>query len=86
MIGLLQWSVSLGRFDISTAVMALSTFRAFPREGHLNQAKRIYGYLSKFKDTADLPNYNDIKVRSYDWEEIIHKKHLKSSQHIFQLH
>ena len=42
-IGALQWVVSIGRFDIQTAVMTLSSFRAAPRRGHLDRAKRIYG-------------------------------------------
>ena len=35
MIGALQWVVSLGRFDIATAVMTMSRFRAEPRIGHM---------------------------------------------------
>jgi hypothetical protein len=31
LVCLMQWDVSLGRFDIATAVMTLSGFRAFPR-------------------------------------------------------
>ena len=31
----LQWLISLGRFDVSSAVAALSTFRSKPRKGHL---------------------------------------------------
>ena len=48
LIGSLQWAVSIGRMDITTAVMTLSGFRAAPRWGHLDRAKRIVGYLSKF--------------------------------------
>ena len=43
LIGALQWVVTLGRLDIAVAVMTLSSFRAAPREGHLERAKRIYG-------------------------------------------
>ena len=32
-IGCLQWVIQLGRFDISTATMSMSSFRANPREG-----------------------------------------------------
>ena len=39
MIGSLQWAVSLGRFDINTAVMTLSSFRVSPRKGHLKRAQ-----------------------------------------------
>jgi len=35
LIGTLQWSVSLGRIDITTAVMTMSGFRVTPRKGHL---------------------------------------------------
>ena len=49
MVGSLQWAISLGRFDIATAIMTMSSFRASPREGHLERLKRIYGYLSKMR-------------------------------------
>ena len=41
LIGQLQWLISLGRFDIAVHVMSLSRFRAQPRKGHLDRAKRI---------------------------------------------
>ena len=47
LIGALQWAISLGRFDIATAVMTMSSFRVAPREGHLEQLKRIRGCLHK---------------------------------------
>ena len=50
LIGALQWTISLGRFDIAMAVMSMSSFRAAPREGHLERVKRICGYLSKFRN------------------------------------
>ena len=50
LIGSLQWVVQIGRFDVSTAVMTLSSFRANPRLGHLNRCKRIYGYLYKMRN------------------------------------
>jgi hypothetical protein len=45
LIGAMQWAVLIGRLDIATAVMSLSSFRAMPRRGHLERAKQIYGYL-----------------------------------------
>ena len=47
MIGAMQWAISIGRFDIATSVMSLSSFRVAPRVGHLKSCKRIYAYLSK---------------------------------------
>ncbi len=52
LIGAMQWAVSLGRFDVTTAVMTMSSFRAAPRKGHLERVKRIYGYLSKMRHAA----------------------------------
>jgi len=43
----LQWAIQIGRFDIQTAAMTLSRFRAMPRQGHLDRLKRIHGCLSK---------------------------------------
>ena len=50
MIGSLLWTVSLGRFDIATAVMTMSGFCLAPRQGHLDWLMCIYGYLRQFKD------------------------------------
>jgi len=79
LIGGLQWIVTIGRFDIMTAVMTLSSFRAAPRKGHLERAKRIYGYLSKMRNAAirvrtDEPDYSDIPVQEIDWSRTVHGK------------
>jgi hypothetical protein len=55
LIGAMQWAVSIGRLDIATAVMSLSSFHAMPRRGHLERAKQIYGYLQKMKEFECLP-------------------------------
>ena len=52
MIGQMQWSISIGHIDITTAVMTLSSFHSVPRQGHLDCAKCIVGYLSKMKDAV----------------------------------
>ena len=52
MIGAMQWAISIGRFDIATAVMSLSSFCVAPRVGHLERCKRIYAYLSKTRHAA----------------------------------
>ena len=49
LIGSMQWCVSIGRWDVGTAVMTLSSFRAQPRQGHLDRAKRVYSYLKCMK-------------------------------------
>jgi len=45
LIGALQWTISLCRFDIAAAIMTMGRFRAAPRVGHLDRLKRICGYL-----------------------------------------
>jgi hypothetical protein len=72
LIGAKQWAVSIGRFDIVTAVMSLSSFRAMPRRGQLERAKRIYGYLRKMKEAriqvlTNEPDYSDYQDPEYDW-------------------
>ena len=72
LIGAMQWAVSLARFDIATAVMTMSSFRVAPRIGHLTHVKRIYGYLSQFKDAAiriqtDEPDFSLLPDQEYDW-------------------
>ena len=39
LVGQLQWAISLGRLDIATAVMTMSSFRSCPCQGHLDRAK-----------------------------------------------
>ena len=72
LIGGLQWVIQIGRFDVSTAVMTLSRFRAAPRQGHLDRVKRVHGYLSKMRHgiiriRTDLPDFSDIPENQYDW-------------------
>eukprot|EP00986_Skeletonema_menzelii_P017064 scaffold17358_cov101-Skeletonema_menzelii.AAC.2 len=49
LIGSSQWVIALGRFDIACHVMSLSSFRACPRQGHLDRIKRVYSYLCKMR-------------------------------------
>ena len=79
LIGSLQWAVSIGRFDINTAVMTLSGFRVAPRRGHLERAKRVCGYLSKMRHGAipirtSEPDYSDIPNFEYDWAQTVYGK------------
>jgi len=72
MIGSLSWAVTLGRFDVITAVMTMSGFRLAPRIGHLNCLKRMHGYLAKFKDAkirvrTGSPDCSDVPDEIYEW-------------------
>jgi len=73
LIGALQWIIQIGRFDVGTAIMTLSRFRAAPRVGHMDRVKRVHGYLSKFRHAAirirtEIPDFSDIPVKIYDWQ------------------
>ena len=72
MIGALQWAVSLGRYNLSTAVMTMSRFRQEPRVGHLERVKGMYGYLRKYKDGAirvrtGEPDHGELPEQDHDW-------------------
>ena len=65
MIGAMQWAISVGHFDIATAVMSLSSFLVAPCTGHLDQCKRIYGYLHKMQHAmihvrTDKPDFSSL--------------------------
>ena len=77
LIGQLQWLFSLGRFDIAVHVMSLSRFRAQPRKGHLDRAKRIVGYLLFLPDGAirfrtGEPDFSSLKDQEYDWTRSVY--------------
>lgn len=72
LVGAMQWAVSLGRIDITTAVMTMSGFRTAPRKGHMERCQRIYGYLSKMKHAVirvrtEEPDYSDVPEQQFDW-------------------
>jgi hypothetical protein len=74
LIGVMRWMVELGLIDIATEVSMLSSYLACPREGHLENALQIMGYL-QLKHNSRLifdPTYPDIDQTafpSFDWTE-----------------
>ena len=77
LIGALQWAVSIGRLDITTAVMTLAGFRVAPRIGHLERAKRVCGYLSKMRHACirirtGEPDFSDLPQFEYDWSRSVY--------------
>ena len=72
----MQWAISLGRWDIQTAVMTMSSFREEPRIGHLNRLQQITAYLSQFHDfkirfQTDPPDYSQVTdIQELDWTYI----------------
>jgi hypothetical protein len=77
LIGAMQWAISIGRLDIATAVMTLSSFRAMPRKGHLERAKRIYGYLRQMREArirvlTSEPDFSEYQSPEYDWASSVY--------------
>jgi hypothetical protein len=77
LIGALQWSVTIGRLDVNTAVMTLSGFRVSPWRGNLDRVKRVYENLSKMRHAAirvriKEPDYSDIPDLDYDWSKTVY--------------
>ena len=77
LIGAIQWSVSIGRMDVATAVMTMSKFRAAPRKGHLERVRRIVGYLAKMKYATirfrvGKPDMLAYKKVEFGWERSVY--------------
>ena len=77
LIGTLQWTITMGRFDIATAVMTMSGFRVAPRVGHLERVKRICGYIWKMKlgcirVRTKEPDFSDLPDPHYDWTRTVY--------------
>ena len=52
--------------------MILSQYQVAPRQGHLDRAKRIFGYLKKYKYGAihirtGLPDHSKFVDQAFDW-------------------
>eukprot|EP00531_Pseudo-nitzschia_arenysensis_P008891 CAMPEP_0116125882 /NCGR_PEP_ID=MMETSP0329-20121206/6042_1 /TAXON_ID=697910 /ORGANISM="Pseudo-nitzschia arenysensis, Strain B593" /LENGTH=1908 /DNA_ID=CAMNT_0003619941 /DNA_START=154 /DNA_END=5877 /DNA_ORIENTATION=+ len=80
LIGALQWLITLGRWDIQTAVMTLSGFRAKPRRGHLERAQRVCRYMNKFRHymlryRVDEPDLSDLDgAARVDWSKDVYEE------------
>ena len=44
-VGMAEWAVQIGRYDIRYALTSLNLLSAAPREGHISWLVRIFGYL-----------------------------------------
>jgi len=76
-LGSLQWLITLGRFDIHSAVTSMSRFAQSPREGHRHRIQRIVAYLKTWKKggirvRVGKPDLSDLPTREYDWTHSIY--------------
>ena len=70
LVGAMQWAISIGQWDIQSAVMSLPSFSQ-------DKDKHIYGFLCRFRHfklwfLVDEPDYSGIpKMQDYDWEHSV---------------
>jgi hypothetical protein len=66
-IGTGQWLIVAGRFDLTFAISSLSRFSAAPRKGHLDLARKVFGYLRKYPRRGYVINPEPPKIEApYD--------------------
>jgi len=73
LVGILHWMVELGRVDIITETSVLASHMALPREGHLDAALHVFGYLKRKHNARMIfdPTYPEIDqslFKTYDWK------------------
>jgi hypothetical protein len=67
LIGMLNWIVGIGRFDIAHATNQLARFSSCPREGHMKRALRVFGYLRRRKNRRILIDSRDPIIAGVDF-------------------
>ena len=72
LVGMAQWAVTLGRFDVQCAVNTMSRYSTAPKRGHFERMFRIFGYLFSHNkcrisfDPSD-PNWENFDIVDHDW-------------------
>ncbi|KAI2505828.1 Reverse transcriptase (RNA-dependent DNA polymerase) [Fragilaria crotonensis] len=73
LIGISRWAVELGRVDVLLEVALMLTHKAMPREGHLQQLYRIFGYFKVYPRKRKIafnfhqPKISERMFKQYDW-------------------
>ena len=82
-VGVCQWLVVAGRFDINYAVSSLSRYAVAPREGHLSLARKIFGYLRKYPKRGYVVNPKPPTI-DIEYEVIETKTDFGNQYHYFK--
>jgi hypothetical protein len=77
LISILQWTITLGRFDVGTVGMTMSGFQVAPREGRMTRLRRICGYLARFSKGCirirmEKPDYLGLPEYDQDWARLVY--------------
>ena len=62
LIGVLRWIVGLGRVDINTKVLMMSSHLALPRVGHLEAVFRIFSHLMKKHNSEMMYDLTEVDI------------------------
>ena len=67
LIGIVRWMIELGRIDMVTEVLLLSSFLAIPRLGHLEAVFFIFAYLDNKHNARMIfdPTYPEIEMSDF---------------------
>ena len=76
-LGALQWTISLCRFDIAGAVLCLNQFNCAPRTNHLKWMRGIADYVIShptygIRFRTLIPDYSHLEVTTYDWSTSVY--------------
>ena len=79
LIGIIWWTVELGRVDICVEVSIISYHVTFPGQGNLDQVLHIFGYLKKHHSSEMVldptePDINMSHFEKQDWSQTIYGK------------
>ena len=74
LIGVLRWTIKLGRVDIMVAISMLSRYLANPRVGHLEEVFHVFAYLKSHPKSAIVfdhttPVFDESRFTPCDWKE-----------------
>jgi len=71
LLGMIQWLCTIGRPDLCHAAASLSRFGACPREGHLDLALHVFGYIKMFSNRQIAIDARPLNYsRSANWNKL----------------
>ena len=82
-LGIAQWIVSSGGFDICY-VASLSRFSAAPRKGHLEMTRYVLGYLKKYPKKGYYINGKEPEIINSDYEKFVPEHDFGTQYHYFK--
>jgi len=78
-LGALQWTITLCRFDICNAVLCLNAYQCNPRQNHLKLIRHVADYILSTPDhgirfRTQIPDYSHLydSITTYDWADTVY--------------